>query len=98
MQCGRLTQVFLCQLAVADGQRNLACVTQHSGIANSDSERRLHVFPRLGITSVYVQRPGVSVEREHIVSPCELLLGDLQSLSWFVRVIGVVEDQLAAGI
>src|SRR6266568_2434001 len=84
--------------AISCAQSDGTSVAKDLCIANAHCQSSLDVLAGLRIPAVYVQRPGVCVEREHIVSSTKLRLRNLQSLSRLIGVVGVVEDQFAVGI
>jgi len=83
---------------VSGSQSNLTGVAKHFGIANADRERCVDLLTGLGVTAVQVQRPGIGVEGEHIVPTGVFGLRNFQGFYRLMRMIRVVEDQLAIGI
>ena len=98
VQRHRFLQVILCRGPVAQLQSYLASMREDFGIADSDRQRSLDLLAGFRVLTGDVQRPGVGIERVHVVTPRVLLLRHFQSVGWLVRVIGIVEDEFAVGI
>src|SRR5215472_789635 len=91
-------QVFFGCRAVAALQLDFAGMSEHVCVLNSDRKDLLNLLFGFSILSVGVERPGIGVEGEHVVTPGNFALCDLKSLGGLACEIDVVEGQLVVRI
>ena len=54
-------------------------MVEKPGVADADRQRILHLLARFGVVAIDIERPGISIERVHILAPRRLDSCDAQS-------------------
>ncbi len=67
----RLVQLSFRCGSLSRCKRNLACMAQNLGVADADRQSRLDILECLCISAIHVERPGVRVQGENVVTPSE---------------------------
>lgn len=75
-------------------ERNLARMLDELGIADADCQCCFDLLARFLISSVHMKRPGVRIQSVDVVPSREFSARDFQRLYWFVRVVGIIKNQL----
>src|SRR5580700_7268641 len=73
---------------------NLARMPDELGIADADCQCCFDLLACFLISSVHMKRPGVRIQSVDVAPSREFSARDFQRLYWFVRVVGIIKNQL----
>src|SRR6266581_1561288 len=73
-------------------------MAKHFCVANSNRQCDFDMLAGLSVTAIYMQRPGVCVERENVVATRKFRLGNFEGLYRLMSVVSVIENQFAVGV
>src|ERR1700723_773887 len=68
------------------------------GVADPDRQGGLDLLAGFRVLTVDVKRPGVGIERVHVMSPRVLLLRYFQSFGGLLGMVGIVEGKFVVGV
>ena len=94
----RLLQIVACLGLFPVGCLDCSRVIKKHRVTRSGCERLLNLLLRLGVLTIRVESPGVSVKGPDVVAVPHLHIGDAKRFLRLAGVVRVVGDQLHVGV